>query len=201
MLYLVATPIGNLGDFSPRAREILESVDVVACEDTRTSGQLFSLLGLKVKKTIAYHDFNEEKAVPHLIQQLQSGLTMALVSDAGMPLISDPGYKLVHACRQNGIELSSIPGPNAALMALQLSGLPTDSFYFKGFLSPKSLTRQKELSELKAVSGTLIFYETARRLLDALSDMQKVLGNRPSAVVRELTKKWRRWKRKRKKPA
>ena len=100
MLYLVATPIGNLGDFSPRAREILESVDVVACEDTRTSGQLFSLLGLKVKKTIAYHDFNEEKAVPHLIQQLQSGLTMALVSDAGMPLISDPGYKLVHACRE-----------------------------------------------------------------------------------------------------
>ena len=190
MLYLVATPIGNLGDFSPRAREILESVDVVACEDTRTSGQLFSLLGLKVKKTIAYHDFNEEKAVPHLIQQLQSGLTMALVSDAGMPLISDPGYKLVHACREHGIEVSSVPGPNAALMALQLSGLPTDRFYFKGFLNPKSGARKKELDALKSLSATLIFYETARRLQEVLSDMRDIFGDRVCAVVRELTKKF-----------
>ncbi len=190
MLYLVATPIGNLSDCSPRAREVLETVDLVACEDTRTSGQLFSLLGLNVKKTIAYHDFNEEKAVPVLIEKLKSGINMALVSDAGMPLISDPGYKLVHACRQQGIEVSSIPGPNAALMALQLSGLATDCFYFKGFLSPKSVARQKELTELKSVSGTLIFYETARRLQEVLSDLYQVLGNRPCAVVRELTKKF-----------
>lgn len=190
MLYLVATPIGNLSDFSARAREVLESVDVVACEDTRTSGQLFSLLGLKVKKTIAYHDFNEEKAVPGLIEKLKTGIHMALVSDAGMPLISDPGYKLVHACRQNGIEVSSIPGPNAALMALQLSGLPTDSFYFKGFLSPKSTTRKKELETLKGISATLIFYETARRLVEVLSDMHSVFADRSCAVARELTKKF-----------
>ena len=137
MLYLVATPIGNLADFSPRAREVLEGVDIVACEDTRTSRQLFSLLGVNVKKTIASHDFNEEKAVPNLIEKLQSGLDIALVSDAGMPLISDPGYKLVHACRQQGIEVTSIPGANAVLTALQLSGLPSNAFYFGGFLPPK----------------------------------------------------------------
>ncbi len=121
MLYLVATPIGNLGDFSPRAREVLEKADIVACEDTRTSRQLFSLLGLHVKKMVAYHDFNEEKAVPALIEKLQSGADIALVSDAGMPLISDPGYKLVHACRQAGIEVTSVPGANAVLTALQLA--------------------------------------------------------------------------------
>lgn len=190
MLYLVATPIGNLGDFSPRAREVLEAVDVVACEDTRTSGRLFSLLGVRVKKTISYHDFNAEKTVPALIEKLQFGLNMALVSDAGMPLISDPGYKLVHACRQKGIEVSSVAGPNAALMALQLSGLPTDQFYFRGFLSPKSSLRQKELKELQEISATLIFYETARRLLETLTDMRQVLKDRPCAVVREITKKF-----------
>ena len=190
MLYLVATPIGNLGDFSPRAREVLEKADIVACEDTRTSRQLFSLLGVHVKKTIAYHDFNEEKAVPTLLEKLQSGLDIALVSDAGMPLISDPGYKLVHACRQAGIEVTSVPGPNAVLTALQLSGLPSNAFYFGGFLPPKKTQREKVLQELSTLSATLIFYETANRLTEVLASLYHVLGDRPMAVVREITKKF-----------
>lgn len=194
MLYLVATPIGNLGDFSPRAREVLEKVDVVACEDTRTSGQLFSLLGVHVKKTIAYHDFNEEKVVPHLIEKLQSGLDMALVSDAGMPLISDPGYKLVHACRLAGIEVTSVPGANALLTALQLSGFPTNAFYFGGFLPPKKIQREKALSEVAFLPATLIFYETANRLQEVLDSLYQVLGNRSMAVVREITKKFEQTK-------
>ena len=190
MLYLVATPIGNLGDFSPRAREVLEKADIVACEDTRTSRQLFSLLGIHVKKTIAYHDFNEEKAVPGLIQKLQEGIDIALVSDAGMPLISDPGYKLVHACRQQKIPVTSVPGPNAVLAALQLSGLPSNAFYFGGFLPPKKAQREKVLSDVAPLSATLIFYETANRLSDTLASLQNVLGNRSMAVVREITKKF-----------
>lgn len=190
MLYLVATPIGNLGDFSPRAREVLEKVDIVACEDTRTSHHLFSLLGVHTKKTIAYHDFNEEKAVPTLLEKLQSGLDIALVSDAGMPLISDPGYKLVHACRQVGIEVTSVPGANAVLTALQLSGLPSNAFYFGGFLPPKKTQREKVLQELSTLSATLIFYETANRLTEVLDSLYRVLGDRPMAVVREITKKF-----------
>lgn len=190
MLYLVATPIGNLGDFSPRAREVLESVDLVACEDTRTSRGLFSLLRIHVKSTTAYHDFNEEKATENLIQKLKTGMDIALVSDAGMPLISDPGYRLVKACHEQGIPVTSIPGANAVLTALQLSGLPTDKFYFGGFLPPKSSARQSVLKSVETLSATLIFYETARRLKEALSDIEKTLGNRPMAVVRELTKKF-----------
>ena len=190
MLYLVATPIGNLGDFSPRAREVLERVDLVACEDTRTSRGLFSLLGVTVKATTAYHDFNEEKATPVLIQKLQSGMDIALVSDAGMPLVSDPGYRLVKECHKCGIPVTSVPGPSAVLTALQLSGLPTDKFYFGGFFSPKSKTRQAMLQRVKELSATLIFYETGRRAKEALADIQAVLGNRQMALIRELTKKF-----------
>ena len=190
MLYLVATPIGNLKDFSPRAREVLESVDLVACEDTRTSHGLFSLLGLKVKATTAYHDFNEEKATSTLIQKLKKGLNIALVSDAGMPLISDPGYRLVSECRRQNIPVTSVPGANAVLTALQLSGLPTNAFYFGGFLPPKSSTRQSVLKAVQNLSATLIFYETGRRVKDTLDDIDKILGHRPMALVRELTKKF-----------
>ncbi len=190
MLYLVATPIGNLGDFSPRARAILESVDLVACEDTRTSRQLFSLLGIQVKATTAYHDFNEEKATQNLIQKLKTGMDIALVSDAGMPLVSDPGYKLVHACRGAGIPVTSVPGANAVLTALQLSGLPSDKFYFGGFLPPKSSARQKVLKGVQTLPATLIFYETARRLKETLGDVAAVFGNRSMVVARELTKKF-----------
>ena len=190
MLYLVATPIGNLGDFSPRAREVLESADLVACEDTRTSRGLFSLLGLHVKNTVAYHDFNEEKATANLIQKLQSGMNIALVSDAGMPLVSDPGYKLVHACRLAGIPVTSVPGANAVLTALQLSGLPSNTFYFGGFLPPKNNARQTTLKGVQNLPSTLIFYETARRLKETLDDILAILGNRQMAVARELTKKF-----------
>ena len=157
MLYLVATPIGNLGDFSPRAREVLEKVDLVACEDTRTSRGLFSLLGLHVKATTAYHDFNEEKATSALIKKLKSGLDIALISDAGMPLVSDPGYRLVKACHENQIPVTSVPGANAVLTALQLSGLPSNAFYFGGFLPPKSSARQGVLKNVKNLSATLIY--------------------------------------------
>jgi len=190
MLYLVATPIGNLGDFSPRAKEVLEYVDLVACEDTRTSRGLFSLLGLKIKATTAYHDFNEEKAADVLIKKLQAGMNIALVSDAGMPLISDPGYRLVKACHEHNIPVTSVPGANAVLTALQLSGLPTDKFYFGGFLPPKSSARQSVLKAAAQLPATLIFYETARRLKEALSDIENVFGKRQMAVVRELTKKF-----------
>ena len=142
MLYLVATPIGNLGDFSERAREVLESVDLVACEDTRTSHGLFSLLGVQVKATTAYHDFNEEKASENLIKKLHSGLDIALVSDAGMPLVSDPGYRLVKACHENNIPVTSVPGANAVLTALQLSGLPSDTFILGDFCQ-RNLGRAK----------------------------------------------------------
>lgn len=190
MLYLVATPIGNLGDFSARAREVLESVDLVACEDTRTSRQLFSLLGVQVKATTAYHDFNEEKATKNLIQKLEKGMDIALVSDAGMPLISDPGYRLVKACHEHNIPVTSVPGANAVLTSLQLSGLPTDAFYFGGFLPPKSSARQNTLKQVENLSATIIFYETGRRVKETLMDIKKVLGNRQMVLARELTKKF-----------
>ena len=190
MLYLVATPIGNLKDFSPRAREVLESVDLVACEDTRTSRQLFSLLGIRVKATTAYHDFNEEKATISLVQKLKNGINIALISDAGMPLISDPGYRLVNACREQGIPVTSVPGANAVLTALQLSGLPTNAFYFGGFFPPKSSARQNILKKVASLSATLVFYETGRRVKETLADIEKIFGNRQMALVRELTKKF-----------
>ncbi len=190
MLYLVSTPIGNLGDISARAKDVLESADYVACEDTRTSGQLFNLLGIKAKKMIAYHDHNADKARPKLITLLQDDKTIALVSDAGTPLISDPGYKLVRDCIANHIKVSTVPGANAVLSALQLSGLSSASFYFGGFLPPKSGARKNHLAGVKALKSTLIFYETPNRLLDALQDILSEYGNRQVAVVRELTKKF-----------
>ena len=190
MLYLVATPIGNLGDISERAKQTLQNVDLVACEDTRTSLALFNLLGIKVKATTAYHDHNAMTTYPKLIKKLQAGQNIALVSDAGMPLISDPGYKLVHACREQNIPVTTIPGANAVLSALQLSGLPSNRFFFQGFLPPKSGSRQKILQELANIPATLIIYETANRLIQALTEILHIMGNRQMAVVREITKKF-----------
>ena len=195
MLYLVSTPIGNLGDISERAKDVLKSVDLVACEDTRTSGQLFSLLGIKVAATIPYHEHNAEQMRPKLLDKLKRGVTIALVSDAGTPLISDPGYKLVRDCYENGIAVTTVPGANAVLSALQLSGLPSNAFYFAGFLSPKSGARKKALSELTSLHATLIIYETPNRLLEMLADIRDILGNRMMAVVREITKKFEEVKR------
>lgn len=190
MLILVSTPIGNLSDISKRAIETLNLADIVACEDTRTSAQLFSLLGIKAKKLIPYHEHNADSARPKIIAYLKQGLTVALVSDAGTPLISDPGYRLVRECRQQNILVTTVPGANAVLSALQLSGLPSDSFLFAGFLPNKKSARRQTLQTHKNVIATLIFYETANRLIDALEDMLEILGDREISVVREITKRY-----------
>ena len=190
MLILVSTPIGNLSDISNRAIETLNDADIIACEDTRTSAQLFSLIGVKAKKLIPYHEHNADSARPKIIAFLEQGLTVALVSDAGTPLISDPGYRLVRECHQKGITVTTVPGANAVLSALQLSGLPSDAFLFAGFLPNKKTARQDTLQKHKNVAATLIFYETANRLIASLEDILEVLGNREIAVVREITKKF-----------
>ncbi len=195
MLYLVSTPVGNLGDISERAKNTLQSVDLIACEDTRTSAGLFTLLGLKTPPLTPYHEHNADTARPKLIEKLQKGVNIALVSDAGTPLISDPGYKLVRDCQAAGIAVTTIPGANAVLSALQLSGLPSDAFFFAGFLAPKSHARQQDLQRYKSIPGTLIFYETANRLRAMLDDILAVLGDREMAVVREITKKFEETRR------
>lgn len=186
-LALVATPIGNLGDISARAIDWLRAADFVACEDSRVSGRLLQHFGIE-KKLIAYHDHNADEVRPVLLQHLQQGAKVALISDAGTPLISDPGYKLVRAAAEAGIRVTALPGPSAPVMALILSGLPTDRFLFAGFLPGKSAARRQVAAELAQVPASLIFFETAPRLAESLGDLAAVLGNRPAAVARELTK-------------
>lgn len=188
-LYIVATPIGNLADISSRAREILQKADVIACEDTRVTRKLFSLIGIGAdKEFITYQNYNEEQQSPLLLQKLNEGKCIALVSDAGSPLISDPGYKIVRKCRENGIYVSAIPGCCAVITALQLSGLPTNRFMFAGFIPNKEKARIDLFNELKNIDTTLVFYETANRLLKTLEAMKTCFGNREIAVARELTK-------------
>lgn len=190
MLILVSTPIGNLSDISKRAIETLNNADIIACEDTRTSSSLFSLIGVKAKKLIPYHEHNADEIRPKIISYLEQGLLVALVSDAGTPLISDPGYRLVRECRKKGLQVTTVPGANAVLSALQLSGLPSDAFLFAGFLPHKQSARKNHLNTFKSVPATLIFYETANRLIDSLKDILDILGNREMSVVREITKKF-----------
>jgi 16S rRNA (cytidine1402-2'-O)-methyltransferase len=187
LLALVATPIGNLGDISARALETLREADLIACEDTRVTGNLLSKFEIR-RPTLPYHDHNAETMRPRLIERLLHGETVALVSDAGMPLISDPGYKLVKEATEAGIAVTVIPGPSAPLAALVLSGLPSDRFLFAGFLPVKDGARRETLRELKAVPATLLFFETGPRLADSLASCADVLGDRPAAVARELTK-------------
>ncbi len=195
-LYLVSTPIGNLNDMTDRARQTLEQATVIACEDTRTTNKLLMLLGISTTaKMLAYHEYNADKMRPTLISLLEKGETIALVSDAGTPLVSDPGYRLVRDCLDQGIAVFPVPGANALLPALQLSGLPSDRFFFVGFLSTKKNARQKELQEVAAVPGTLIFYESPHRVKETLTDMLTILGNRQASVVREITKKFEETKR------
>lgn len=186
-LHLVATPIGNLGDIGRRAMETLAAADIVACEDTRVTGKLLSLLGIEAALA-PYHEHNAERARPALLARMRSGEAVALVSDAGTPLLSDPGYRLVRACLAEDIAVTSVPGPSALLCALQLSGLPCGRFLFAGFLPPRTTARRQALSELAVVPATLVFYESPRRLAASLADMAAVLGNREAAVARELTK-------------
>lgn len=188
-LYLVATPIGNLGDISARAVEVLKKADLVACEDTRVTSKLLSYLGISAKLT-PYHEHNAEKVRPQLMERLKNGEMIAQVSDAGTPIVSDPGYRLVQDCIANDIYFTAIPGASAVLTALQLSGLPSHRWLFEGFLPPKAAAKEKELNELANIPATLIFYESPNRLTETLEAMKKVLGDRPAAVARELTKKF-----------
>jgi 16S rRNA (cytidine1402-2'-O)-methyltransferase len=186
-LYLVATPIGNLGDITLRAIDLLGRVDLVACEDTRVTERLFRRHGIRTRLA-PYHEHNAERARPELIRRLAGGASVALVSDAGTPLVSDPGHKLVRSAIEAGISVTALPGPSAALAALQLSGLPSDRFLFAGFLPSRDAARLRALAELAAVPATLIFFETAPRLVETLAAMAERLGDRPAAVARELTK-------------
>lgn len=187
-LYLVATPIGNLGDITLRALETLAAADIVACEDTRVSRVLFQRYGMRRRAT-AYHEHNAADAGPKLIAAIEAGRSVALVSDAGTPLVSDPGYRLVGEAHARGLRVVPVPGPSATLAALTASGLPSDTFLFAGFLAPKAGQRRARLEQLRAVPATLIFFESPRRLADTLSAMAEVLGGRrKAAVARELTK-------------
>ncbi len=192
--YLVATPIGNLRDITFRALDILSSVDLIICEDTRVTGKLMQAYGFK-KKMQVYNDHATEGQRAALIQGVQNGLSVAVLSDAGTPMVSDPGYKLIRLAIENDLYITSIPGPNAALPALQLSGMPTDQFSFLGFLPSKTVARKAALQKWEAVPSTLVFYETGPRLIESLDDMKAILGNRQVAVMRELTKIYEESKR------
>lgn len=188
-LYIVATAIGNAGDMTLRAIDTLKRVDVVACEDTRVTGRFLKRHGIDAA-FIAYHEHNAARARPRLLSRLGQGEAVALVSDAGTPLISDPGYRLVGACIEAGIGVTFVPGPSAAIAALVLSGLPTDRFYFGGFLPTRQAQRRSALEPLTTLAASLIFFESPRRLPAALGDLAEILGDRPACVARELTKKF-----------
>ncbi|WP_274423523.1 16S rRNA (cytidine(1402)-2'-O)-methyltransferase [Chelativorans sp. YIM 93263] len=186
-LYLVATPIGNLSDITLRALEVLAGTDIVACEDTRVTRVLLERYGIQQRLT-AYHEHNAEQAGPRLLAALEEGKSIALVSDAGTPLVSDPGLRLVQAVQEKGVRVVPIPGPSAVLAALTASGLPTDAFLFAGFLPAKAGQRRSRLEALAATPATLVFFESPRRLADSLKAMAETLGARQAVVARELTK-------------
>jgi 16S rRNA (cytidine1402-2'-O)-methyltransferase len=187
ILYIVATPIGNLEDITLRAVRVLREVDWIACEDTRQTRKLLDHFGI-AKPMVSYHEHNEAGRAAELVEKLANGGSGALVSDAGTPLISDPGYRLVQAAIAATVPVVPIPGVSAVVSALSAAGLPTDAFRFCGFLPPKSSQRRKTLEQWKAESATLIFYETPHRILEALEDVTAVMGPRPVVVARELTK-------------
>ena len=188
-LYLIATPIGNLGDLTFRARDTLLAVDLIACEDTRVTRKLLSAYGITTKLQ-SYHEHNAERVRPRLIEAAKCGKAVALVSDAGSPLISDPGYRLVRAAAEAGLPVTSLPGASAVVTALQLSGLPTDRFLFAGFLPAKAKARRDALSEWADLRASLVFFESPHRLAASLADMAAQFGARQAAVARELTKRF-----------
>lgn len=186
-LHVVATPIGNLGDITFRALATLAAADAVIAEDTRVTKTLLAHYGIATPM-ITYHEHNAAVMRPHLIARLKSGAALALVSDAGTPLVSDPGFKLVADALEEGIAVVPVPGASAVLAALVVAGLPTDRFFFEGFLPPKSAARRQRIGELSGIPGTLVFFESPRRLAETLGDLAAVLGARPAAIARELTK-------------
>lgn len=189
-LYVVATPIGNLGDLSPRAQAVLRGVDRICCEDTRTSGVLLSHFGIQ-RPLIALHEHNESAVTAQLLTQLREGASLAVISDAGTPLISDPGFILVRAARDAGLPVITVPGPCAAVAALSVAGLPSDAFCFAGFLPAKAQARRERLRELGALTQTVIVYESSHRIAETLTDIVEVLGpQRKLCLARELTKRF-----------
>ncbi|MSR78381.1 MAG: 16S rRNA (cytidine(1402)-2'-O)-methyltransferase [Candidatus Omnitrophica bacterium] len=194
MLYIIPTPIGNLRDLTFRALDILQSVHKIICEDTRHTQRL--LKHYEVSQTlVSFHEHSGPEKVQEIIKWMKEGQTLALVSDAGMPLISDPGYQVVREAIRNGIEVIALPGPTASVTALVKSGLPTDSYSFFGFIPKKTVGRKKFFETLKEREETLIFYESPYRVSDTLKDLQEVFGNREAAVVREISKKFEESKR------
>ena len=187
LLYLLATPIGNMSEISPRTKAIIEESEYIACEDTRNSGLLLSRLGFS-KKLISCHEHNEEAASSQIVSLLKQGKKVAYMSDAGYPAISDPGSRLVANCLNNGIKVSTVSGPNAALNALASSGLDSTHFYFHGFLSSKPSERDQELQEIQSRKETVIFYESPHRIGKTLAALYEALGERPAVIARELTK-------------
>lgn len=190
VLYIVATPIGNLADISERAIDILKQVNLIAAEDTRHSKTLLERYGINTK-VCAYHEHNEDKVTQQLIEQIKSGESIALISDAGTPLINDPGYKLVAMAHDNQVQVVPIPGPSAIITALSASGLPTHKFIFEGYLPAKSDARKTRLNELQNESRTLVFYEAPHRIVESLKIMQEIFGaDRRVTIARELTKQY-----------
>jgi len=187
-LFIVATPIGNLGDLSPRAREVLATADLVAAEDTRVTGRLLSHFGITTRLT-ALHEHNEESKAPTLIAALKNGKSVAVVSDAGTPLVSDPGYRLARLAHEAGVRVSPVPGPSAAIAALSASGLPTDRFVFEGFLPPKAAARRERLAVLRGETRTLLFFESVHRVVAMVTDLSESFGaGRLASLCRELSK-------------
>ncbi len=189
MLYVVSTPIGNLGDITYRAVEVLKSVDLIACEDTRKTRILTAAYGISTHLT-SYYEYNKVSKGDYLLRLLKEGRSVALVSDAGTPGISDPGYSLIRSVLDAGIKVVSIPGPTALISALSLSGFPTHNFFFEGFLPVKSGARKKRLKWLKSLETTIVVYESPHRLLKTLVDMRESLGDSKVAIAREVTKKF-----------
>lgn len=187
MLYLVATPIGNLMDITLRALDVLKEVDMIACEDKRVSSKLLNHYGIS-KPLLSYHDHNAAQMRPRLLELLKEGKKIAYITDGGMPLISDPGFKLVVACQQEKLDYTVIPGPSAPLMALCLSGLSPERFFFCGFLPPKTDARKAVFQEIKQLPATLVFFESPKRVVSFLKDALEIFGDREGAVCREMTK-------------
>jgi 16S rRNA (cytidine1402-2'-O)-methyltransferase len=186
-LYITATPIGNAADITLRALRVLDAADVIVCEDTRITGRLLARYGIH-RPMLPYHEHNAARARPGILRHLDRGEVVALVSDAGTPLISDPGYKLVRAALEAGSTVTALPGPSAPLAALTLAGLPTDRFFFAGFLPPRAAAQRRALEGLAAIEATLVILESPRRLAKTLGHMAEILGPREAAVARELTK-------------
>ncbi len=188
-LYIVATPIGNARDITLRALDVLKAADLVLCEDTRVTSKLFAIHDIRTR-TRPYHEHNAEAQRPKVIARIRQGEVVALVSDAGTPLISDPGYKLVRAVLEEELAVTTLPGASSVMAALTLGGLPTDRFFFAGFLAPKQAARRAALADLRDLQATLVILESPRRLAATLEDMEAVLGERQIAVAREITKKF-----------